>query len=216
MKTTAYLFASEVDRQIEALSKVDYLRRRNRGKVLQEELLPISRLALHLKQPGLEVEVETFENDGEADGHIRVTGFREQEFNVQVTCAFTHEESMRRELLIAKGTAPGVGKIDRDKKTKQIVTTMAGTDDDELISSISQSVVELYRKKVSKTYSKDTVLIIAFDSFKLYGQSYWNRLFASLEKEGGLSGSKFMAIYLFNSATNELYKAAQSPLRSTA
>ena len=128
MKGTAYLFASEVDRQIEALLEAEYLMRRDRGKVLQEELLPISRLALHLKQPGQEVEVEAFENDGEADGYIRVTGFREQEFNVQVTCAFTYEESMRRELLVTEWAAPGAGDIYRDRKTKQIVATGAATD----------------------------------------------------------------------------------------
>jgi hypothetical protein len=208
MKATAYLFARKVDRQIEALSDADYLMRRAPGKVLQEEFLPISRLALHLKQPGLEVEVEAFENSGEADGHIRVTGFREQEFNVQVTCAFTYEESMRNELLVAKGSAPGAGEIYRDKKTKQIVATMAATDADEHISRIALSVVELYKKKVAKTYSKDTVLIIAFNDIKLYGRYNWNQLFASLDKEGGLSGSEFMAIYLFNNVTNELHRAA--------
>jgi hypothetical protein len=208
MKDTAYLFASEVDRQIEALSDVDYLARRDRGKVLQEELLPISRLALYLKQPGLEVEVEAFENDGEADGHIRVTGFREQEFNVQVTCNFNYEESMRKELLVAKGSAPGAGDIYRDKQTKHIVATMAATDSDERITRVSQSLLELYNKKTAKNYHKNTVLIIAFDAIKLYGRYNWSQLFATLEKEGGFSGSKFMAIYLFNNATNELQRAA--------
>ncbi len=208
MKATAYLFASEVDRQIEALSDADYLMRRVRGKVLQEELLPISRLGLHLKQPGLEVEVEAFENDGEADGHIRVTGFKELEFNVQVTCAYSYEESMRNKLLVTKGSAPGAGDIYRDKKTKQIVSSMAATDADEHISRISRSVVELYRKKVAKTYTKDTVLIIAFDEIKLYGRNNWGQLFAALDTEGGLSGDGFKAIYLYNNATNELQRAA--------
>jgi len=73
MKDTAYLFASKVDQQIEALSCLEYFMRRARGKVLLEENLPISRLGLHLKQPGLEVEVEAYENnnkDKEPDGHI--------------------------------------------------------------------------------------------------------------------------------------------------
>ncbi len=207
MKTTAYLFASEVDRQIEALSDISYLIHRDRGKVLQEEHLPLSRLALHFKQPGLEVEVEIFENGGQADGYIRVTGFREQGFNVQVTCTFTYEESMRRELLVTEGLSPGAGDIHRDKKSRQIVATMAATDTDEYISQVSRSVIERYKKKIAKKYSKDTVLIIAFDAIKLYGRYNWNQLFASLEKEGGLAGSGFMAIYLFNSATNEIHRA---------
>jgi hypothetical protein len=208
MKHNAYIFASEVDRQIEELSGADYLMRRARGKVLEEELRPISRLALHLKQPGLEVEVEAFENDGEADGHIRVTGFREDEFNVQVTCAFTYEESLRRELMVSTGFAPGAGEIYRDKKSGQIAPTMAATDTDEHISRISQSVVELFQKKAAKSYSKNTMLIIAFEAIELYGPINWHQLFASLKKAGSLSGSSFKAVYLFNSATNELQRAA--------
>ena len=208
MKLGAYLFANEIDRQIAALSSVEYLQRIGRGKELQEELLPISRLALHLKQPGLEVEVEAFENNGETDGHIRVTGFREQEFEVQVTCDFTYEESLRNEVLVSKGSVPGAGGIHRNKKSKEILTTMATTDTYEHIGRVSQSVMELFRKKVAKPYSKNTALVIAFDAVKLYGSFNWCRLFASLEQAGGLSGSDFIAVYLFNSATNELQRAA--------
>ncbi|MBN8579810.1 MAG: hypothetical protein J0L96_03995 [Anaerolineae bacterium] len=208
MKNSAYLFAMEVDRQIEELSSADDLRHLNRGKLLQEEILPISRLALHLKQPGLEIEVEAFENNGEADGHIRITGFREDEFNVQVTCDFTHEEALRKELLVSKGYTPGAGDIHRDKKSGQIVATSAATDFDEHIFRVSQSVIKLFQKKVTKPYNENTVLIIAFDNVKLYGHHYWRQLFDLLEKAGGLSGSRFKAIYLFNNATNEFQRAA--------
>lgn len=210
MKLSAYVFANEVDRQIEVLSSDGYFLRprTTRGKVLQEELLPISRLALHLKQPGLEVEVEAFENNGEADGHIQITGFREQEFNVQVTYDFTYKESLRNELLVSKGVAPGAGDIHRDKKTKEVIAIMAATDTDEHIGRVSQSVMFLFQKKIEKRYSRNTTLIIAFDAVKLYGSSNWCRLFASLKQAGGLSGSNFIAVYLFNSATNELQRAA--------
>ena len=209
MKISAYCFANEIDRQIEALSSIDYGQRIGRSKVLQEELLPISRLALHLKQPGLEVEVEAFEDNGEADGHIQITGFREQEFNVQVTCDFTYEESLRNELLVSKGYAPGAGNIHRDKKSKDILTTMVAIDTDEHIGRISESVMKLFQKKVAKPYSKGTVLVIAFDAIKLCGSFNWCHLFASLKQAGGLSRSDFIiAVYLFNSATNELHRAA--------
>jgi hypothetical protein len=106
MKDTAYSFAREVDQQIEALAPDDYHRKFGRSKQLQEELYPISRLALQLKQPGLEVEVEAFEDDGPVDGYIRISGFREREFDVEVTCVYDYNESLRRELLVSEGSAP--------------------------------------------------------------------------------------------------------------
>lgn len=207
MKASAYCFANQIDRKIEALPSIEYFQRPRRCKVLLEELLPISRLALHLKQPGLEVEVEAFENDGEPDGHIQITGFREQEFNVQVTCDFTYEESLRNELIASKGFSPGAGDIHRDKKSKDIITTASIIDTDEHIGRVSESVMKLYQEKAKKSYRKNTALVIAFDAIKLYGSFNWCQLFASLEQAGGLSGSNFIAVYLFNSATNELHRA---------
>lgn len=54
MKGTAYSFAQQVDREIEALSLSAYIQRKDRAKLLREELYPISRLPLHLKQPRLD------------------------------------------------------------------------------------------------------------------------------------------------------------------
>lgn len=105
MNGTAYSFAQQVDREIEALSLSDYIRRKERGKRLRDELYPICRLALHLKQPGLEIEVEAFEDDGPVDGHIRESGFREEEFDIEVTSDYSHDESLRDELLVAEGVA---------------------------------------------------------------------------------------------------------------
>lgn len=127
---------------------------------------------------------------------------------MQVTCAFTHEESLRRELLVSKGYAPGAGNIQRDKKSGQIVATFAATDIDEHIIRVLQLVIELFQKKVAKAYNENTVPIIAFDSIGLYGYRNWHQLFALLEKADGLSRSRFKAIYLFNKATNELQRAA--------
>lgn len=204
MKNSAYLFAQEVDRLIEELSSDDYLRHENRGKKLLEEILPISRLALHLKQPGLEIEVEAFENDGEADGHIYITGFREDDFNTQVICDFRYAESLRRELFVSKGYAPGTGEIRRDKKSKEIVTNVATFDTDEYITRISQSLIKLFKKKHVKSYNENTVLIISFDDAVIYGHYNWCRLFDVIKRECNLSASKFKAIYLFNKATNEI------------
>lgn len=215
MKNDAFSFASEVDRQIEALSTSDLLRHKNRGKILQEELLPISRLGLHLKQPGLTVEVEAFENKGESDGYIWVTGFREEEFNIQVTFVFSGEDALRREHLVNTGSSPDAGTIYRDKKTKKIFAEFGGLDVGEHISRISHAVIERFKDKTIKPYSKNTVLIIAFDEFQLYGRDNWNQLFTSVEKEGGLSTDTFAAIYLFNNATNELQKAFARRREST-
>lgn len=214
MKDTAYSFAREVDRQIEALAPDDYHRKFGRSKQLQEELYPISRLALQLKQPGLEVEVEAFEDDGPVDGYIRISGFREREFDVEVTCVYDYDESLRRELLVSEGSAPGAGDICRDKNSGKVLATLAAVNHDEHIGRISKAVMDRFRDKVSKSYGPNTALIIVFDEIKLYGRENWNRLFESVEKEGGLSGSVFLSVYLFNCATNELQRAACASTRT--
>jgi len=120
----AYTFASEVDRQIESLPDTGYRLKKGRGKVLREELLPLSRLALFFKRPGLSVEVAGHEDNGRADGHIWITGFLEKEFEIQITYIYTHEDSLRDELLNSQGYCPGAGKIKR--VNGDIVAEMGG------------------------------------------------------------------------------------------
>lgn len=207
MKDSAYEFACAVDRQIEALSNDEYHRRTGRSKILREELFPLSRLALHLKQPGLEVEVEGFEDCGRADGFIRITGFREQEFEVQITYAdYGREDALRAELLVSQEFAPGAGDIRRDKKSGHIVATMEAVDYEEHVGRIAAAVMARFRDKVSKPYAPSTALLIAFDEVKLYGRAYWAQLFTAVDGVGGMGGSPFATVYLFNCATNELHK----------
>ena len=107
MKADAYTFASEVDWEIEGLPDDVYQRRSGRGKLLREELLPLSRLGLRMKQPGLNVEVESFEDDRPADGIVRISGFRSREFEVQVTFAgYGYQEALRAEHLVKRGHVP--------------------------------------------------------------------------------------------------------------
>ncbi len=210
MKCQAFEFAGEVDRQIEQLSSEDLHLRRGRAKRLQEELLPISRLALHFKLPGLNVVVEAFEDDGPVDGHILVSGFRAEEFNVEVTCSHDYKESMRSELLHSQGVVPGAGPISRDKLTRRVVAKMAAThaDHDVRIRSVAHVVAELFRKKAAKVYPSNTVLLIAFDDVSVYRNHAWGILLAEVEAVGGLRGSSFRWVFLFNCANNELQQAA--------
>jgi len=161
MKSTAYCFAKEVDRKIEELTRDDYLRRKGRGKRLREELYPISRLALHLKQPGLEIEVEASEDDGPVDGHIREFGFCEQEFDVEVTSDYGHDESLRDELLVAESFTWGTGEIRRDKTSLEVVATPGG------LITMRPSTVSLKRWYVySETRLQCHILRIQYSSFR--------------------------------------------------
>lgn len=209
MKASAYEFSSEVDRQIEALSSKDYHRRFGRGKQLREELYPLSRLALHFKQPRLEVEVEGFEDCGRPDGYIRITGFREREFEVQITYAdYSIQDVLRAEMLESEGCCPGAGEIRKDRKTGEIVAAMGVVNHDEHVVRIASAVLERFHHKVRKPYAPGTVLLIAFEDVKLYGRTNWYQLFSAVDGEGSMSGSPFAEVYLFNGATNELRRAA--------
>lgn len=209
MKDSAYAFAAEVDRLIDDLKDEEFHCRIGRSKQLREELFPLSRLALLLKMPGLEVEVEAFENSGRADGYIRIAGFRQREFEVQIAYAgYESEDALRAELLVSQGFAPGAGGIRRDKKGGNIVATMAAVDHDEHIGRMSAAVMDQFRKKALKPYAQGTVLLVAFEEIKLYGRSAWSSLFIKIAEAGGMAGSQFDEIYLFNGATNEIQRAA--------
>lgn len=208
MKKPAFVFASEVDNLIEALSPDDYRTHHGRAKRLLEELLPISRLGLLLKQPGLHVEVEAFEDYGPADGRIAVTGFREQLFDVQVTCDFTYSERLRSELVSSVGSAPGAGPTSRDRRTGQIKAAPIVVDMDAHYENIATAVRDLSIKKAARVPGANAALVIAFDEIRLSGAYSWRQMHAALDRKGGLSSGDFFAIYLFNGASNEIQRAA--------
>lgn len=209
MRDTAYNFASQVDREIEALSTEKYLLHKGRAKQLREELLPISRLALHFALPGLSVEVEAFENSGPVDGHISLRGYRNEDFDVEVTYARSHEDSMRRELLHKTGFTPEAGSIYQDKCSGKIIAEQGGRDINENVTAAATTIAELPAKKVSKPYPENTILLIAIDDITFYGSTAWSELFNLLARKGGFFSGPCCRVYLFNCATNEIQIAAQ-------
>jgi len=209
MRHSAYAFAIEVERQIEALSHESLLVRRGQSKVLQEEWYAIARLGLHLKQPGLEVEVEAFGDSRVADGHIIESGFREREFDVQVVYAgYDYEEALRREHMVKAGFVPGTGPIRRDKKTGDVVATMAAVDSDYSIKRVAASLAERFEKKAARSYPQNTVLLLAFQEIMFSGRAYWDKLLALVDGQVSLGTSNFSAVYFLNCSTNELNRAA--------
>lgn len=208
MRSPAFTFAAEVERQIEALEYDEFHRRQGRAKVLLEEWYPISRLAVHLKQPGLQVEVEAFGDDGVADGRIEELGFRQRIFDVQVTYLEDYEGSMRRELLRQQGFAPGAGPIARCKTTGAVLAAMAAVDCDYNLKQAASGIAARFIKKSAKEYPQDTVLLIAFEDMTLLGRTMWSTLLACVDAQVKLTQSKFAAVYIINCATNELVKAA--------
>jgi hypothetical protein len=209
VKAEVYQFAATVDRLLNDLNDDQFHRRIGRSKQLREELFPLSRLGLFMKLPGLDVEVEACEDTGRADGYIRITGFRQREFEVQITYAgYEGQDALRAELLASQGFTPGAGDIHRRKKDGKIISTMAAVDHDEHIGRMGTAVLRQFRKKSTKPYAQGTVLLIAFEEIKLYGYLAWKSLVDALVEEGRMSGSQFSEIYLFNGATNEIRKAA--------
>jgi hypothetical protein len=203
-------FASEVNLLIDTLSNVQFYCKKennNNSKKLREELHPLSLLGLYLKQPRLNVEVKAFEDDGPADGHIRITGLIEREFEVQITFAgYGYPESLRDELFVLDGFTPLAGDIKREKSSKNITATMAAVDTDEHIYRIAAAIREVFLKKESIPYAPGTVLLIAFDEIKLSGSGNWQLLFAKLDQDGGFADSQFDEIYLVNCGSYELHK----------
>jgi len=206
MKYPAFEFAQQVDDQLKGFNDKEYFMRKGRCKILREELLPLSRLGLHFKQPGVEVEVEAYENNDPADGTIRVSGFNNKEFDVQITHGFDYQDALRDELIVKTGACPGAGPIQRNKATKEIEAKTIAVDVGSHIEAISYKITELYEKKsTSFSYGKNMALIISFDEFHMNNFYQWSLLFSSLQKRSHLNTEKFIAIYLFNEWSCELY-----------
>lgn len=208
MRDTAQSFYVAVEQQIHALSTEEFHRRQGRAKVLLEEWYPISRLALHLKQPGLEIQVEAFGDSGIADGRIEELGFRECSFDVQVTYVEDYEGSLRRELMHRQGYTPGAGPIKRNKAAGTIDATMAAVGDDHNLKQTAAGIAERFSKKAAKSYPENTVLLVAFDDITFLGFSKWQKLLELTQEIVSLNSSNFKAVYVINCATNELVKAA--------
>ena len=209
MKLPAYEFSKHIERKIEALP-AEVLRSKStrEAKKLIEELRALSRLALSLKCPGLEVDVEVTPEGSEADGIIFEKGFRDRELNVQIVYSFDHEEALRMELLNKQGHAPGAGSIRRDKKTKEISAELVSVNSDGYIQRCSLEIIRLYEKKVGKQYRTKMILLISFSELKLNGLAGWSCLYENIKHKLSGATDNFIAVYLFNEASNEIYQVA--------
>jgi hypothetical protein len=210
MSSSAFEYAMEVDKRIDELSNEDFHRKKGEGKVLLEELYPLSRLALSFKQPGLQVLVEGFEDCRRADGRIVVSGFKCLEAEIQITFAgYSYDDSLRSELLLAQGSTPGSGEIKRING--KIVATMEAVDADEYIDKLVMSIVSIFQKKSKMEYLNDTILLIAFGEYKLSSNSKWALLFSNLTAQITTDETPFSGIYLFNCWTNQLRLLTGAP-----
>jgi hypothetical protein len=207
MRITAYEFASSIEMRIEALSTEQYHNRKRPAKRLIEELHPLSRFALALKQPGLVVLVEAEENSGRADGHIWISGYLVKDFEVQVTFAgYEEKEALRSALLVQQGFAPGAGPI--EKIAGKIVATMEAEDYYGPVKKLAASICERVQAKTLKPYVPETVLIVAFEDMRMRGCGWWKLLYAAVGDAGGIERGRFAQVYLFNGCSNELQQVA--------
>lgn len=202
MRAPVFEFASDVDRRIAKLTREQYYLRTGPAKRLLEELFPLSRFALRLKFPSTEIEVEAYEDDGPKDGTIYWAGTYSSKLDVEVTCIYSYENSLRDELLLTRGSAPGAGPINRNKITGEVIATGIFPSHSEEMSDLGKSIVERFKKKCEKKYPKGTLLLIAFDDPTFFGFDLWRGLFEAIEVHGGLEGG-FGEIHLINCGSNE-------------
>lgn len=208
MRASVFDFAAMVDRQIEALSRQEYVLRTGRAKHLLEELYPLSRFALSMKFPGLDVEVEAFEHNDPVDGVVRFLGKHPSELRVEVTYVHSYEDALRRELMWRTGSTPGAGRIYRDKTSGEIVAFSELETYQMGIERLASDIAELHKRKTRKQYPRGTNLLVAFEDPTFFGQDQWRALFAELRLRSDLSGGFFSDTHIFNCGTNELMSNA--------
>lgn len=203
---SAYEFASKVDLDIESLPFDNYHLKTRCCKRLREEWLPLSRLGLYFKKPGLNVSIKVsdVEEYNLADAYICISGYYDDEITIQITFAgYDRNDKLRAELLISDGIAPGAGEIEKDRKTGKITASSSCIDYDEYLHRIAAAVQERFQEKCKKPYDTKTVLLIAFDEYHLCDFDNWAYLISHLKVSNNIN--PFRNIYLFNSATNDLH-----------
>lgn len=203
----AYDFLSKIEREIESLDRTEYqLRNTENSKWLIEEALPIAKLAISLKQPGLEVEVEAFRGNEEMDGLIKEFGFRSSEIPVQVTYCYSYQQSLRDEEVEVKGYSFGSGPITRNKVTKEIESVPVAVDARQYIVDIADQVMKRIEGKCNKRYATKMVLIVSFFNLKFLGVYDWMDLLKELNIDFKSFCESFTRLYLYNEASNEIFR----------
>ncbi|TJY62278.1 hypothetical protein E4T66_08645 [Sinimarinibacterium sp. CAU 1509] len=204
MREPAYDFAARIDQDIEALSAEQDQKPSltHRGKKLIEEYLPLSRFALSLKVPGLNVGIETTVPGAEEDGIIYLTGFVEKIIRVQIAYMYSHNESLRDEALQRYGVTFGSGPISR-LKNGEIMATPEVEDMDAPMRRVAAGAVERYEKKRTR-YCDGMYLLIAFADIRIYGDWSWAKVRELIDSSGGFKSGPFQQVWLCNCTYNQL------------
>ena len=76
------------------------------------------------------------------------------------------------------------------------------------LKKAADGVAKCLTRKAAKSYPANTVLLVAFNDMTLLGFGMWEQLLGLINTQVGLASSHFASVYVINSATNELVKAA--------
>jgi hypothetical protein len=142
-----------------------YFERKGRKiKKLIEEVIPVSRLALHLSTPGSEVFVTCYEGNQAYDATIEIEGFNCRAFKVEVTTTETDETNLRRQALSRQGRVAFNGPIERDKRNIIWQGEMVEVEANE--QRLTDLMFERLKAKVdSGRYGTDTAILVQLAEF---------------------------------------------------
>lgn len=168
---------SWINKKLEAFEKSGvfdalYIERKGAGldnpaKKIVEEAIPLSRLALNLSQPGIEVFVTLHHGNQPFDATFSVEGFMKgsaRTFPVEVTSAMFAENHVRREVLAKRGYVSLIGPISRTKDGE-----IYEGEDLVNLNELEQKYIRLMfaalMKKLDKNYPEDVSILVFLQEF---------------------------------------------------
>lgn len=180
---SAATFARRAFREVENLSRDDYLLRPGREiRPLIQEVLPLAMVAKHLDIPSRRVCCKYLgRTDDDCDGEIMLagewveSGFLKPRYNVEVTSAQFEKEHYIREALARYGSVFYDPEIKKERGSGQIISRAVVQDGDQIVKDSIRWVKDAVGKKVNKPkpYPQPCILVIALGLERPLGLSEW-------------------------------------------
>jgi|GEM_PF-4871961 hypothetical protein len=171
------------------------------AKNIFQEKLPIALLGIQFNMVFKNVEVDYLGSEGCVDA---IFYFKDEnkKYNVEVTSCKGKEDHLRAEKLVTNGYVPATGPIFRNKKSKEIITKLTATSNEEQIKNLSEVINQRIIDKISKNYPENTILLVSFNSVNIISIKCWE----SLTSKISIDKTTFYSIYLCNLHNAQIFQ----------
>jgi hypothetical protein len=158
-------------------------------KRLSEELIPLAHYIQARYREGWRLKVRWYAGSDPVDAKILGSGllvdagFRPKDLFVEITSAMHEKEYLVREHVNAGEVSFGPKSMSRDKVTGKTISIAQPNDRTETPRELVRQILSALKKKMTKNYPRNTVLLINCIPHLLLDESEWKDAVAILRQE---------------------------------